>query len=91
MFFLIPSLTIGWAFWDLEGLHLLALKEFSREQLHVSTLFFGVDGIVIKGNMVIMCPNQAMGTDWAALGHRSWEVELLLMVQEREGVLLLFF
>ena len=50
--------------------------------------FFGVDGIVIKGNMVIMCPNQGMGTDWAALGHRSWEVELLLMVQEREGVLL---
>ena len=50
--------------------------------------FFGVDGIVIKGNMVVMCPNQGMGTDWAALGHRSWEVELLLMVQEREGVLL---
>ena len=36
-FFLFASLTIAWAFWVLEGLCLLALMEFSREQLHVST------------------------------------------------------
>ena len=37
MFFLIPSLTVGWGLWVLEGLHLLALMGFSREQLCVST------------------------------------------------------
>ena len=37
MFFLIPSLTIGWALWVPEGLHLLALMGFSREKLCVST------------------------------------------------------
>ena len=37
MFFLIPSLTMGWGLWVLEGLHLLALMGFSREQLCVST------------------------------------------------------
>ena len=31
MFFLIPSLTIGWALWVPEGLYLLALMGFSRE------------------------------------------------------------
>ena len=36
-FLLFPPLTIAWAFWVLEGLCLLLLMEFSREQLHVST------------------------------------------------------
>ena len=37
MFFLIPSLTKGWALWVPEGLYLLVLMGFSREQLCVST------------------------------------------------------
>ena len=37
MFLLFSPLTIAWAFWVLEGLCLLLLMEFSREQLHVST------------------------------------------------------
>ena len=36
-FFLIPSLTIAWGLWVLEGLCPLALKGFFKEQLCVST------------------------------------------------------
>ena len=36
MFILVPSLTIAWALWVLEGLCLLALKGFSTEQLYFS-------------------------------------------------------
>ena len=66
-FFLFPSLTVAWALWVLEGLHLLALKGFSREQLHVSTYFLGVDGFATKGNMVTVGPIWGLGTDWLPL------------------------
>ena len=66
-FFLFPSLTIAWALWVLEGLHLLALKGFSREQLHVSTYFLGVDGFATKGKTVTVCPIWGLGTDWLPL------------------------
>ena len=36
MFFLIPSLITAWDCWVLEGLYLLAVKGFSREQQHAS-------------------------------------------------------
>ena len=39
MSFLIPSLTIAWTLWVLEGSCPLALKEFSMGQQHVSTRF----------------------------------------------------
>ena len=42
MFFLIPSLIIAWALQVLEGLHLLVLMGFSREQQRVSSGLLGL-------------------------------------------------
>ena len=66
-FFLSLSLTVAWVLWVLEDLHLSALKGFSREQLHVSTIFFGIDAVATKGNMATVCPIWGLGTDWLPL------------------------
>ena len=34
--------------------------------------YFGVHGMVIAGNMIIVCPIRGVATGWAALGHRGW-------------------
>ena len=47
-FFLIPSLTIAWALWVLEGFCLLALKGFSMEQQHVSMLFLVLTSVPLQ-------------------------------------------
>ena len=57
-FFLFPSLTIAWALWVLEGLHLSALKGFSREQLHVSTIFLVLMFLPLKVTWSLCVPSE---------------------------------
>ena len=66
-FFLFPSLTIAWALWVLEGLHLLALKGFSREQLHVSTIFWVLMALPLKVTWSLWVPSgvwEQTGCPW---------------------------
>ena len=66
-FFLSPSLTVAWAFWVLEDLHLLALKGFSREQLHVSTIFLVLMLLPLKVTWPLCVPSgvwEQTGCPW---------------------------
>ena len=66
-FFLSPSLTIAWALWVLEGLHLSALKGFSREQLHVSTIFSVLTALPLKVTWSLWVPSgvwEQTGCPW---------------------------
>ena len=66
-FFLFPSLTVAWALWVLEGLHLSALKGFSREQLHVSTIFLVLMFLPLKVTWSLCVPSE-VGNRLAASG-----------------------
>ena len=57
-FFLSLSLTVAWALWVLEGLHLSALKGFSREQLHVSTIFLVLMFLPLKVTWSLCIPSE---------------------------------
>ena len=66
-FFLFASLTIAWAFWVLEGLCLLALMEFSREQLHVSTHLLVLLALSMQVTWALCVPSgfgNRMGCPW---------------------------
>ena len=66
-FFLSPSLTIAWALWVLAGLHLSALKGFSREQLHVSTIFSVLMALPLKVTWSLWVPSgvwEQTGCPW---------------------------
>ena len=66
-FFLFASLTIAWAFWVLEDLQLLALKVFSREQLHVSTIFLVLMLLPLKVTWPLCVPSgvwEQTGCPW---------------------------
>ena len=66
-FFLFPSLTVAWALWVLEGLHLSALKGFSREQLHVSTIFSVLTALPLKVTWSLWVPSgvwEQTGCPW---------------------------
>ena len=80
MFFLFPSLTVGWAFWVLEGLHLLALKGFSREQLHVSTIFLVLMLLPLKVTWSLCVPSGV----WEQTGC-CWLRGNLLVECKKEG------
>ena len=59
-FFLIPSLTIAWALWVLEGLCPSTMTEFSMAQLFVSTRLWVLMTLSLKvtGHFV---PHQGIG------------------------------
>lgn len=70
MFFLIPSLIIGWALWVLEGLFLLALMGFSMEQFYVSMHLLALTPLSLEVTWALCVPIWGLATAWAALGHR---------------------
>lgn len=69
IFFLVLSLTIAWALWALEGLCLLVLVGFSKEQLHVSTHLLVLTALPLQVTRSF-CFIPGLGTAWAALGQR---------------------
>ena len=79
-FFLFPSLTVAWAFWVLEGLHLLALKGFSREQLHVSTIILVLMALPLKVTWSLYVPSGV----WEQTGC-PWLRGTLLVERKKEG------
>lgn len=70
MFFLTPSLAIGWALWVLEDLCLLALTGFSTELLYVSTHLLALTPLSLEVTWALCVPIWGLATDWTALGHR---------------------
>ena len=79
-FFLFPSLTVAWALWVLEGLHLSALKGFSREQLHVSTIFWVLMALPLKVTWSLWVPSGV----WEQTGC-PWLSGSLLVEYKKEG------
>ena len=79
-FFLFPSLTVAWALWVLEGLHLSALKGFSREQLHVSTIFSVLTALPLKVTWSLWVPSGV----WEQTGC-PWLRGTLLVECKKEG------
>ena len=66
-FFLSLSLTVAWVLWVLEDLHLSALKGFSREQLHVSTIFLVLTLLPLKVTWPLCVPSgvwEQTGCPW---------------------------
>ena len=67
-FFLFASLTIAWAFGVLEGLGLLLLMQFSREQLHVSMHLLVLLTLSVQVTWASCVPSgfgNRMGCPWA--------------------------
>ena len=67
-FFLFASLTLAWAFGVLEGLCLLLLMQFSREQLHVSTHLLVLLALSVQVTRASCVPSgfgNRMGCPWA--------------------------
>ena len=57
MFFLIPSLNIGWALWVLEGLCLLALMGFSTERFYASTHLLALTPLSLEVTWACLSPS----------------------------------
>ena len=70
--FLIPSLTIAWALWDLEDLCPLILKGFSMEQQDVSMHIMVLISLPLEVTWSLCVhPIRGLGTVWAVLGHKG--------------------
>ena len=80
MFFLFPYLAAAWALWVMEGLHLLELKGFSREQLHVSTIILVLILLSLKVTWSLCVPSGV----WEQTGC-CWLRGNLLVECKKEG------
>ena len=84
-FFLVPSLTLAWALWVLEGLCPLALKGLFMERRHVSMPLLALMSLPLQV-MWSLCVLSRVWAGRAVLGCRGWEkVRLPLEVQEGRG------